>query len=103
MRGGVAVVESRRGEVQSGRYRSGDDVKLSGRPGLLEGGVSLIGVRWRYESETDVVALMAATGERHERGAAGADGSKAGASVHSAGASIGRSGAWVSEWHAGEL
>jgi hypothetical protein len=35
MRGGFAVVESRRGEVQSGR-------QPSGRLGLLEGGVSLI-------------------------------------------------------------
>jgi hypothetical protein len=42
MRGGLAAVESRRGEVQSGRYRSGDDVQPSGRLGLLEGGVSLI-------------------------------------------------------------
>ncbi|KAJ7844482.1 hypothetical protein B0H13DRAFT_1908873 [Mycena leptocephala] len=35
-------------------------------------------VRWRYESESDVATLMAATGKRHERGAAGADGSAKG-------------------------
>lgn len=37
-------------------------------------------VRWRYESKSDVAALMAATGERRGHGAAGADGRNAGAS-----------------------
>jgi hypothetical protein len=38
-----AVAEFRRGEVQSGRYGSGDNVQPSGRLGLVEGGLSLIG------------------------------------------------------------
>jgi hypothetical protein len=38
-----AIAEFRRGEVQSGRYGSGDNVQPSGRLGLVEGGLSLIG------------------------------------------------------------